>query len=905
MEGDIALLGELLEQTLVRQEGAGAAERFHRLADLATRDPAAASAMLAALEPGAAVTLTRAFTVFFYLVGIAEQVDRAREMAASRARCGSWLAQTLERIETAGERPALERALAHVRLRPVFTAHPTEASRRTVLRKLLAIAELLQERERALADWGSDAGAQRRVRRRLAELVELLWQTDELRSARPQVLDEARGAVYYFDALQRHAVPEVLERLGDQLAHVGVSLPAASVPISFGSWIGGDRDGNPNVEPQSILQVLALQHDHALRNLIAIVEELREQLSCSVRIVGVEEELLASLARDLQALPEIEERYRRLNAQEPYRLKLTCVHRKLHNTRRRIARRARHEPGRDYADAGELLAELELLRRSLNANRGQMTATGVLERAIRSLQSFGLHLATLDVREHAEAHHHALAQLFARLEGPEARYGELSPTARAQLLARELRSPRPLSGRRPRLDARGERTLATFATIGEALDRYGPRAIESYIVSMCRGADDLLAAVVLAREAGLVDIGEGIARISFVPLLETIEEIRRSGEILDELLCETSYRRLVALRGDVQEVMLGYSDSAKQAGITTSQWELHRAQRELRAVANRHGIALRLFHGRGGSVGRGGGPTHRAILAQPHGTLQGEVKLTEQGEVISDKYLLGSLACENLELTLAATLEATVLHRRSRASSAQVRRWSDAMQVISVAAQERYLGLVEDPDLPAYFLSCTPVALLSQLNFGSRPSRRPEAAAGISGLRAIPWVFGWTQSRQIVPGWFGLGSGLAAAREAGLDETLAEMQRSWRFFSNFLANVAIALARSDMAIARHYVQELVPEQRRHPIDEIEREHELSVRALLALTGGADLLYAEPALRRTLEVRERHLRPLHHLQVALMRRLREDAESRPEGDDPLTLALLRTANGIAAGMRNTG
>ncbi|HEX6497976.1 MAG TPA: phosphoenolpyruvate carboxylase [Micromonosporaceae bacterium] len=913
LRADIRRLGTLLGHTLVRQEGQALLDLVEQVRALVRTDADEAERVLTTVDIATATRLARAFSTYFHLANITEQVHRGRELRRRRAIEGGWLDQAArliaERGVPADEVAAVARRLA---VRPVFTAHPTEAARRSILVKLRAIADELDREAATAALYGgavadADGTAARRTDRRLAELIDLLWQTDELRQARPEPTDEARNAVYYLADLYADAAPQVLTDLADTLRSLGVETAPTGRPLSFGSWIGGDRDGNPYVTPAVTRDVLLIQSEYGIRAAERVMDELINELSVSRRLRSVSLDLAASLATDLDNLPELAERFRRVNAEEPYRLKARCVQVKLANTRQRLASGAGHTPGRDYLGTAELVADLELMRASLARNAGQLSATGRLAEAIRTVRAFGLHLATLDVREHADAHHGVLAQLFARV-GEVTDYVSLTREQRTDLLIRELSGRRPLSTTDTLLSPAARRTFDVFGTIRETQDRFGQEVIESYIISMTRGIDDVLAPVILAREAGLLDVHEGRARIGFVPLLESIAELEQAGPLLDRLLSVEAYRAVVRARDDVQEVMLGYSDSNKEAGITTSQWSIHRAQRALRDVAAKHGVRLRLFHGRGGTVGRGGGPTHEAILAQPWGTLDGAIKVTEQGEVISDKYTVPALARENLELTVAAVLQATLLHTAPRQSASALAGWDAAMDVVSGAAFRAYRDLVEDDNLPEYFWASTPTELLGALNIGSRPAKRPDSDAGLGGLRAIPWVFGWTQSRQIVPGWFGVGTGLAAARAAGLGDTLSEMYQRWHFFQTFLSNVAMMLTKTDLTIAARYVETLVPEKLQPIFDTIRDEYQRTVSEVLAITGESDLLGNQPVLRRTLAVRDTYLEPLHHLQVALLAQYRAArvAANRPVTVDPaLERALLTTINGIAAGMRNTG
>jgi phosphoenolpyruvate carboxylase len=879
LRNDVRRLADLLGQTLARQEGDELLSLVESVR-LAVRQ-GEQDQILSKLTDSQTISLVRAFGHFFNLANVAEQVNRSKVLTDEKNATGSWLSRAVDNILAAQkiskdfDQKDLQTWIDNFSVRPVFTAHPTEAARRSVLGKMTTISELLQQ---------PDSQTQTK---RLAETIDLLWQTDELRLGRPEPLDEAVNSIYYLDELLQQTVPEVLAEFASEVKRLGVDLSLSAKPLSFGTWIGGDRDGNPNITADVTRSAILLQNSHFTRTLLLHLDQLVQGVSISTKLTGVSKELEKSVLDDLEKLPEIESRYRRINAEEPYRLKVTAIRHKLLITQQRHADDSPHVPGRDYKDSAELLSDFEIMRKSLMANNGQLIATGLLERITRAITAFGLSHAKMDIREHSDAHHYLLKQLFI--------------DSSAEIINKELESSKSVD--LTKLDEQANKCLKTFITSGELIDQFGPEVIESYIISMTKSANDVLAAVLIGKLAGLIslDANKSFAKIGFVPLLETVAELRAADQILDDLLNNKSYRKIVMMRGQVQEVMLGYSDSNKDAGITTSQWEIHKAQRKLRDVAHKHGVKLRLFHGRGGSVGRGGGPTYDALIALPWGSIDGQIKMTEQGEVISDKYGLPALAKENLELTLAAALEATILNRKPRQSSQDLSSWDECMDLISEHAFSAYRKLVDQEELPAYFYASTPVEQLGNMFLGSRPSRRPDAASGLESLRAIPWVFGWTQSRQIVPGWYGVGSGLKAARLAGKSDLLQKLLKDWHFFSTFISNVEMTLAKTDLAIAQRYVTTLVDPSLHKIFDQIKTEYELTVAELLLMTNKSEILGNQPILARTLQVRDTYLAPIQLLQISLLKRVREQKDI----DPLLARALLLTINGVAAGLRNTG
>jgi phosphoenolpyruvate carboxylase len=844
--------------------------------------------------------LVRAFNTYFHIANAVEQHHRVDERQA-RSRPGAvvhesdWLGESFRSGVAAGATsPDLAELVSIMDVRPVFTAHPTEAVRRSILTKLRALGDLLEERDDPRTPVGRS-----RFRRRIEEIVESLLETNELRLDRPTPVDEARHILFYLEELFDGVINDVYESLEEELGNHGVELGSRARPLRFGTWVGGDRDGNPHVTAERTAEIMRFMHSRALERLSGSVSNVAAMLSQSTVIVGISDDLKGSLESERKVQPEVHAAFWSMNEQEPYRLKCAYIYERLQNG----LRHARGKPsGPRYRTRDELLDDLDMMDRSLRANRGTAAADGALRRLIRQASVFGLTFATMDIREHSRVTGSAVRELIGFVDrrpgDPET--GEI-PAAR---LETELAGRRVLALPTADYSPPTTEVLATMHAVREAQDAYGVDVIESWIVAMTRNVDDLLAVLVLAREVGLIDVERGVARLGVVPLFESIDDLRRSADVMDRFLSMPPVRRIVELQGNVAEIMLGYSDSNKDGGITTSRWELYKAQHELRRVAGKHGVTFRLFHGRGGSVGRGGGPSRDAILAQPHATVGGRIKITEQGEVISDRYSKPGLARKHLEIMAGAVVEATLTHTEPWQTPEQVDRWFGAMERMSEAAFAKYRALVGAERFAEYFISSTPVEDLGAMKIGSRPSKRatpgaPEAS--LETLRAIPWVFGWTQSRQVVPGWYGVGTALGEVEDAGRWETAREMYREWHFFRTFISNVEMTLFKTDMNIARAYVEQLVGEDLHGFFEDIEEEYARTRARVLALTGAGDLLEDLPVLKRALSVRANYVAPLNYLQISLLQRSR----GQDHGDAEVERALLLSINGIAVGLKNTG
>jgi phosphoenolpyruvate carboxylase len=904
----IHLLGDLLGETLVEQAGRALFDRVEEVRALAKAGRAGEAdaferltRLVAGLPLEEARVVTKAFASYFQLVNVAEEQERVRVLRERARAAGDRgvpleesLAGALHELKARGLAAApLKELLLGVQLVPVLTAHPTEAKRRTVLAKLSRLGEMLADLERA------DTVPEERetALRGLREEIVALWQTDDTRERRPSVLDELRNGLYYFETTLFDLVPRLRRRLARAFAECfpGETLDPARL-LRFGSWIGGDRDGNPFVTPEVTEEALREHKLTALRLHRRGLDRLHGHLSVSER-VGASRQLRESLERDAAVFPEEARRAAERYPAQPYRQKLALLYRRLGATLEAAERpwRAdlRPRPGA-FAGASEYLAELRLVQESLRAHAGAHLADGRLADIVAQVETFGFHLASLDVRQHAGRQLKALDEIFGRYGAPG--YAAAAEEERVERLLRELAGRRPLTPAQLDFSDETNQTLEVFRLIRRAHRRVGPEAIDSYVVSMTRGASDLLAVLVLARDAGIDDA------IDVVPLFETIADLRAAPAVLERLLALPVWRRHLEARASRQQVMIGYSDSNKDGGYLAANWELHKAQRAIPQACARHGVAVTLFHGRGGTIGRGGGRTNRAILAQPPESVRGRLKLTEQGETVWNRYANPALAERHLEQLLHAIIRASAEQPRQGPSRGGP--WEEALEELAALAHAAYRQLVESPGLIDYFHSATPIDEIPNLNIGSRPSRRG-ASQGLDDLRAIPWVFAWTQSRVTLPGWYGLGAALHAW--AGVDAArwarLAEMYRDWPFFRTVVDNAQMSMRKGDLTIAELYGRLADARLRQAVLPRLAEEYRSTQDAILRLTGQRDLLDGEPWLQRSIRVRNPYIDPMNVLQVALLGRLRGLAPG-PETEAVRETVLL-TVNGIAAGLRNTG
>jgi phosphoenolpyruvate carboxylase len=918
---DIRLLGRILGDVIREQEGAEIYELIEKIRKLSVafrRDAdhdadKALKKLLKGLPGDHAVRVIRGFTYFSHLANLAEDRHHIRRRVIHE-RVGDTqegsIEVALQRLRWAGITPKIiSQTLAHSFVSPVLTAHPTEVQRQSILSAERDIAELLRERDEikaraAVINAAKDALSPKELannEQRMRARVMQLWQTRLLRFSKLTVADEIENSLSYYESTFLREIPKIYASLEEAL---GVH-PVAPF-LRMGQWIGGDRDGNPNVNAQTLQHALKRQAEVALRHYLTEVHYLGSELSLSA--------MLVDFPPAMKALAEKSPDTNAHRMDEPYRRALTGMYSRLAATLKELTggEAARHaiEPQNPYADAGSFLADLKIIQASLNSHHGQALAAQRLAPLIRAVEVFGFHLATVDLRQSSDQHEKVVSELLqkARIEKD---YASLDEPHQRALLMTLLNDARPL---RIPGESYSEHTLSELAIFEAALTaraQYGEEALRHYIISHTETVSDLLEVFLLQKEVGLMrGTLDDKAKVDLivVPLFETIEDLRNSASIMREFYALPGIANLVKRSGAEQDIMLGYSDSNKDGGIFTSNWELYRAEvalvEDFDRLANSHNIQLRMFHGRGGTVGRGGGPSYQAILAQPPGTVRGQIRLTEQGEVIGSKYANPEIGRRNLETLVAATLEATLLQPTKTAP----RNFLDTAAQLSQASMAAYRHLVyETPGFNEYFFGATPIREIAELNIGSRPASR-KANQKIEDLRAIPWGFSWGQCRLTLPGWFGFGSAVEKfldrptekERKAAL-ALLQKMVNQWPFFKTLLSNIDMVLAKSDLALASRY-SELISDVklRKKIFANIEAEWHRTVHVMTLLTGDKHRLTHNPALARSIRHRFPYIDPLHHLQVELIRRYREG-----KADERVQRGIHISINGIAAGLRNTG
>ena len=907
LRDDVRTLGNVLGTVLTEQLGTETFEEIEEIRQACIRlredyheqREQALRNRISSLDQGALVELTRAFTVYFHLINIAEEQHRVhvlREREAERypaPRSESIEAALRELKERNVSSDGVRSFLDRLDLWPVFTAHPTEARRRTVLQHLRHIAADV----RLLSDVRFGPESRERVLDRLAEDVTALWQTEEIRIEKPDPLQEVRNGLYYFEQSVYEVLPGVYRDLQRALRryYPDVAMPVRPF-IRFGSWMGGDRDGNPWVTPSITEQTLQLHRDTILDLFIRETGALLAALSPSRSRVGPIEELDRAVDADSEAFPDLVSEARRRNPDEPYRQKLAVVLARLRATRASSLTQIKDAA---YRSAGDFIADLELVQRALVTHRGTRLAEGDLQNLLWRARTFGFHLAKLDLRQESDVHEEIIGELFRRT-GRHEDYSALDEAARVVALVDALESPvTGVLDEVANLDTVSGRTASLFHRLPNWQRHFGTEACDTYIISLTHGPSDVLEVLLMAKEAGLVRIEQDRVEsdLDVVPLFELIPELGAAGGMVDTLLRIPVYRAHVKARGDHQEVMLGYSDSNKDGGYLTSNWSLYGAQSSIPKAGARHGVGVELFHGRGGAIGRGGGPTGRAIMAQPDPARNGRLKLTEQGEVIFARYSNRRIARRYIEQVTHSMLRAGFDEPTSQAEA----RWGKVMDRLSRRALEAYETLVRgNADLVRFFLGATPILEVSRLNIGSRPASRG-AVEDIARIRAIPWVFSWTQSRINLPGWYGLGTALREPldRSGNGIEDLRTMYRTWPFFRSVIDNAQISLATADMRIAERCA-DLAGPRLRHVFNRIRTEYDTTVRAVLQVTVQSRLLEGS-FLARSIQLRNPYVDPIHYAQATLLERLRAGVKD----PDAVRSAVLQTINGIAAGLQTTG
>jgi phosphoenolpyruvate carboxylase len=874
--------------------------RARRRGDAQSADLAALFGRVEALPLEIAAPVARSFTLLFFLINTAEQVHRVRRRRAYEAGAEAHaqpasLSWTFEQLK--GQRRSAHEVREHLReleVRPVLTAHPTEATRRTLLQLQARLADALIKREQATPQ------ERLRLEQALEAEIELLWLTDEVRRDRPSVMDEVSSVIWYLEDRLLQASLQVSQALEQAFRGCFGEELGFSPRLPLGSWVAGDRDGNPFVTPEITLAA-ARRAAHALLGIYQRnIAQLIQRLSISDRAGGATETLRQSLERDKPVLPKLWEMNQRRDTHEPLRLKLTFISGRLDATQREVAARDAARPEKiagAYASSEELLADLNVVRETLIAARADHARRSLLDPLIGQVEALGFHGYYLDLREDSEMHARAL-DAIAKSAGV--------PALDDAAIRRELLGRRPLISEHAPLDEDAARTARLFRTMLQVQTEFGERAAQTYIVSMTRSATDLLRVLLLAREAGLLDLASDtpISRLDVVPLFETQADLFNGPAIMKSLFADDVYARQLRARGMRQEVMLGYSDSAKDVGVLAASWELYRAQEALAQVSRDAGVSLTLFHGRGGTVGRGGGsPVYTALTALPPGTVSGRVKITEQGEIISQKFGILSIAERSLEVMLSGTLMAEFSDFRRSLPAGSEARFRATMDRLSELSQHAFRKLVhEDNRVFELFLKATPVRELTHVHFGSRPAYRERGAGTIQGLRAIPWNFGWTQMRLMTSAWLGVGTALEqVTNEPGGLELLQQMSKTWPFFGDLLDKLEMVCAKADLEIAELYARELDADAA--VMRELTAEFTRTVRCLHAIRG-RDLLSEHRFLQGALTLRNPYVDPLSLLQVSLIKRKRSLPEDHPQRV-VLDIALGTTLNGIAQGMRNTG